>query len=181
MQMSLMYIISWGTSIEIHIKIWNSYDENSWYQAQICAFRNQFSAILAAILNMQMSHIYIFTLLTPTEIHMTIWDSYDENSWLQAQTCAFQNKIGHFGRHFEYANEPKFNHFVRNTNRYTCENLSTFGQKLGSVEWLQENWASAILAAILDMQMSENLIIFSEAPVDIHMKKWAPYDKNSGL
>ena len=80
-------------------------------------------AILAAILTMQISQIYILSGRTQAEIHRNFEINTIRTVDSRQENMLFGAYIGHFGSHFEYANEPNLHIFMENTSRDIYENL----------------------------------------------------------
>ena len=85
----------------------------------------------------------------------------------------FGSYISHFGGHIGYANEPNLHNLLRDPHKDTYTNLRlvqsellTVHSKMGTSEAI-----STILAAILNMQMSRNLINLRNTLAEDSVKK----------
>ena len=108
--MSLIFIISCGTSAEVNKQVSKAYHKYSCLQAEKCF--KQIPAILAAILNMQISQICILYGRPQAVIHMKIWDPYNKNCGLQTGKCAFLSIIRPFWRPYWICKWATFAYYV---------------------------------------------------------------------
>ena len=84
-------------------------------------FRHQL-AILAAILNMQISQINIFSGRRQAEIIMQTLDHAINTMDFRHENMVFLAYFGNFGSHIEYANELNLHIFMKNSG---CDKYET--------------------------------------------------------
>ena len=98
------------------------------------------------------------------------------------ENMVFLAYFGHSDSHIEYANELNLHIFMKNSNCNKYEILRDMQYKLLTADskiCCPEN-KLAILAAILNMQISQICILLGRAQAEIYMNIWNQYNQNCG-
>ena len=109
MQMNQICIVFWGTKSRYRYEALRLFQSNLW---AIDGNMSCSEHILAAILNMQISHTWVLIGRPHAGIHMKIWDPYNNNCGLQTGKYAVRGIFWLFWRPYWICKWAKFAYYA---------------------------------------------------------------------